>query len=203
MECTNPITAIREGNTQSKVSVLAPWPHLERKLQPSSLVRNINTIPNQPTLQTHPTKQRKQAKMSSPLQTPSRTSTPTENANVNAIPDSSTTEPDLPLTMASSMILTALPRDAASALSSAGTFLNAKVTVRFKPVGSAPQLRQQVCRISSSQRFEAVVAYLRRVLKVGEMESVFLYVNSSFAPALDEVVGNLHRVSRMGFLFLG
>jgi hypothetical protein len=30
---------------------------------------------------------------------------------------------------------------------------------------------------------------------VGEKESVFLYVNSSFAPSLDEVVGNLHRVS--------
>lgn len=40
-----------------------------------------------------------------------------------------------------------------------------------------------------------MVAYLRRVLRVGERESVFLYVNSSFAPALDEVVGNLHRVS--------
>lgn len=47
-----------------------------------------------------------------------------------------------------------------------------------------------------------MVAYLRRVLKLdrsagggGERESVFLYVNSCFAPALDEVVGNLHRVS--------
>lgn len=50
-----------------------------------------------------------------------------------------------------------------------------------------------MCSISSTQRFEVVVAYLRRVLKVGEMDSVFLYVNSSFAPALDEVVGNLHR----------
>ena len=40
-----------------------------------------------------------------------------------------------------------------------------------------------------------MVAYLRRVLRVKETESVFLYVNSSFAPALDEVVGNLHRVS--------
>lgn len=40
-----------------------------------------------------------------------------------------------------------------------------------------------------------MVAYLRRVLRVGDGESVFLYVNSSFAPALDEVVGNLHRVS--------
>ncbi len=40
---------------------------------------------------------------------------------------------------------------------------------------------------------------------MGEMDSVFLYVNSSFAPALDEIVGNLHRVSgtfctRRGFM---
>jgi hypothetical protein len=40
-----------------------------------------------------------------------------------------------------------------------------------------------------------VVGWLRKKLRVGEKESVFLYVNSSFAPSLDEVVGNLHRVS--------
>ena len=39
------------------------------------------------------------------------------------------------------------------------------------------------------------MAYLRRVLKCKDTESVFLYVNSTFAPALDEIVGNLHRVS--------
>jgi ubiquitin-like protein ATG12 len=93
------------------------------------------------------------------------------------------------------MILTSLPRDAASALSAAGNFAAAKINVRFKAVGSAPALDRQVCKISSTQRFEQVVAYLRKTLKVGPMDSVFLYVNSSFAPALDEVVGNLHRVS--------
>lgn len=40
-----------------------------------------------------------------------------------------------------------------------------------------------------------MVTYLRRTLRLGEGDSAFLYVNSSFAPALDEVVGNLHRVS--------
>ncbi|KAL3422029.1 ubiquitin-like autophagy protein Apg12 [Phlyctema vagabunda] len=83
------------------------------------------------------------------------------------------------------------PLDLTTALAAAGTFPLAKVTVRFKAIGSAPVLRQQVCRISSTQRFEQVVAYLRRVLRVRPDESVFLYVNSSFAPALDEVVGNL------------
>jgi ubiquitin-like protein ATG12 len=76
------------------------------------------------------------------------------------------------------------------------------VTVRFKAVGAAPILRQQICKISSTQRFEAVVAYLRRVLKCKETDSVFLYVNSTFAPALDEIVGNLHRVSLHAFFFI-
>lgn len=121
-----------------------------------------------------------------------------------AIPDSEYNNTDLPLTLASSMILTSLPRDAASALSAAGNFPTAKIKVRFKAVGSAPVVERQVCQISSTQRFEQVVAYLRRTLKVGPMDSVFLYVNSSFAPALDEVVGNLHRVSYVdSFMVVG
>lgn len=71
------------------------------------------------------------------------------------------------------------------------------VTVRFKAIGSAPILKQPVCRINATQRFEAVVAYLRRVVKCGPQDSVFLYVNNTFAPSLDEIVGNLHRVSAL------
>ncbi|KAK8034558.1 hypothetical protein PG993_009553 [Apiospora rasikravindrae] len=95
--------------------------------------------------------------------------------------------PELPLTMTASAVLTALPRDASSALASAGDQLEQpeKVVVRFKAVGSAPQL--------SREKFEAVVAHLRKALRVAPTEGLFLYVNSAFAPALDEVVGNLHR----------
>ncbi|KAH8763681.1 ubiquitin-like autophagy protein Apg12-domain-containing protein [Diaporthe sp. PMI_573] len=105
--------------------------------------------------------------------------------------------PDLPLTMTASLVLTQLPRDAAAALAEVGTtFTQAKVIVRFKPVGgSAPPLpaRRERSTISATSRFESVVAYLRRTLKVAETDSLFLYVNSTFAPALDEVVGNLWR----------
>jgi ubiquitin-like protein ATG12 len=128
---------------------------------------------------------------------PSPSATPAPSSNTFAIPDvpPTSTSPDLPLTLASSLILTSLPQDAASALHSAGDFPLPKIIVHFKAVGAAPILEKKVCKINSSQRFEAVVSYLRRVLRVRESESVFLYVNSSFAPALDEVVGNLHRVS--------
>ncbi|CAJ2504967.1 Uu.00g123610.m01.CDS01 [Anthostomella pinea] len=101
--------------------------------------------------------------------------------------------PELPLTMMASVVLTALPQDASVALASAGEFDREKVVVRFVAVGSAPQLKVQVRRITATQKFEAVVAYLRKVLRLGLADGLFLYVNSAFAPALDEVVGNLHR----------
>lgn len=111
------------------------------------------------------------------------------------IPDRSSPSPELPLTMTASAVLSSLPRDATSALAAAGQFPQEKILVRFKPVGAAPSLGREVCKISAAQKFEAVVAYLRRVLKVKDTDSVFLYVNSAFAPSLDEIVGNLHRVS--------
>ena len=109
------------------------------------------------------------------------------------IPDRPTS-PELPLTMSASVVLTSLPKDATAALASAGTFSKDKIVVKFIPVGSAPQMARDVGKIKSSQKFEAVVAYLRRCLGTRDSDSVFLYVNSCFAPSLDEIVGNLHQV---------
>ncbi|KAM6481129.1 ubiquitin-like autophagy protein Apg12-domain-containing protein [Trichoderma sp. SZMC 28011] len=107
---------------------------------------------------------------------------------------SGTASPEIPLTLSASVMLADLPRDATAALASAGGFPpQLKVVVKFKAVGSAPALQQDVCKISASRRFEEVVRYLRRKLRCKETDSVFLYVNSAFAPSLDEVVGNLHQ----------
>ena len=102
--------------------------------------------------------------------------------------------PDLPLTMSASTVLMTLPRDATAALAAAGGFPQEKVVVRFRPVGAAPTIPKLVVKVGSAQKFESVVAHLRNKLKVRDSDSVFLYVNSTFAPALDEVVGNLWRV---------
>lgn len=126
--------------------------------------------------------------LTSPSPPPSSSSTPIPDAN-----PSTPSPPDLPLTMSASIVLADLPRDASAALASAGTFAQDKVVVKFKPVG-APALAQDVCKISAERRFEEVVRYLRRKLKCKDEESVFLYVNSAFAPSLDEVVGNLYQV---------
>ena len=48
--------------------------------------------------------------------------------------------------------------------------------------------------MSASQKFETVVNFLRKKLDCKPADSVFLYVNSVFAPGLDEGVGGLFRV---------
>ncbi|POR39385.1 Ubiquitin-like protein ATG12 [Tolypocladium paradoxum] len=120
---------------------------------------------------------------------------PPAQATPSPVPedDDAGASPELPLTMSASVILADLPRDASAALASAGGFPQQKVVVRFKAVGAAPGLAQDLCKISAERKFEEVVRYLRRKLRCGDTDSVFLYVNSAFAPSLDEVVGNLHR----------
>ncbi|CAJ2500793.1 Uu.00g036460.m01.CDS01 [Anthostomella pinea] len=87
--------------------------------------------------------------------------------------------PELPLTMMASVVLEALPQDASSALASAGEFDREKVVVRFVAVESAPQLKVQVRRITATQKFEAIVAYLRKVLRIGPPTACF---STSTAP---------------------
>lgn len=100
---------------------------------------------------------------------------------------------DIPMTMSASVVLTSLPIDAHQALAEVDALDERKVTVRFQPVGSAPMLRTKVFKISASQKFETVVNFLRKKLDCKPTDSVFLYVNSVFAPGLDEGVGNLWR----------
>jgi hypothetical protein len=72
------------------------------------------------------------------------------------------------------------------------------VTIRLHPLPSAShlsaRLKTNIFKISASQKFETVVNFVRKKLQVGAAESVFLYVNSVFAPGLDEGVGGLWRV---------
>ncbi|RAK95001.1 ubiquitin-like protein ATG12 [Aspergillus ibericus CBS 121593] len=100
---------------------------------------------------------------------------------------------DLPMTMSASVVLTSLPRDAHQALADAEAVDTGKVTVRFQPLPSAPILKNRVFKISASQKFETVVKFLRKKLDCKESDSVFCYVNSVFAPGLDEGVGGLWR----------
>ncbi|OJJ86182.1 ubiquitin-like protein ATG12 [Aspergillus glaucus CBS 516.65] len=125
-------------------------------------------------------------------QTDSPESRTSSNNNNTPIPDEEHGA-DMPMTMSASVVLTSLPRDAHQALADAENIDTGKVTVRFQPLPSAPILKNRVFKISASQKFETVVKFLRKKLDCKDTDSVFCYVNSVFAPGLDEGVGGLWR----------
>ncbi|MCJ1273150.1 Ubiquitin-like protein [Puttea exsequens] len=136
-----------------------------------------------------------------PSPSPSASPSPPPTAPIPDDPSPSSTA--LPLPLSASLLLTHLPRDAHAALEAAsatqGDGVPEKVTIRFQPVGSAPALKQRIFKVSAKNRFETVVAFLSRKLagagagSGAKGEGVFCYVNSVFAPGLDEGVGALWR----------
>ncbi|CCC71456.1 hypothetical protein NCAS_0H01460 [Naumovozyma castellii] len=63
-----------------------------------------------------------------------------------------------------------------------------KVKIKFQPIGSVPQIKPPVCKISATQSFSSIISFLRKRLR---MENVYCYVNSSFAPTPQQNVGDL------------
>ncbi|KAK9766424.1 Ubiquitin-like protein, variant 2 [Basidiobolus ranarum] len=70
-----------------------------------------------------------------------------------------------------------------------------KVVVRFRAIGNAPILRQTLYKITASHKFQTVIMFLRKELKYKGTEPLFMYINSAFSPAPDELVSNLYKVS--------
>ncbi|EPY51775.1 autophagy associated ubiquitin-like modifier Atg12 [Schizosaccharomyces cryophilus OY26] len=69
---------------------------------------------------------------------------------------------------------------------------NRKVNLRFKAIGRTPLLRKNVFAINASHRFDKVIRFLKKELGLQPDSSLLLYVNYCFAPAPDEVIGNLY-----------
>jgi ubiquitin-like protein ATG12 len=106
------------------------------------------------------------------------------------IPDEQSPQQLVPLS--ASVILTHLPRDSTAILDKYENPPGEKITIRFRAIGSTPMLQQTVYRISSNQKFSVLVKFLRRQLKFTISQALFCYINSSFAPGLDEMIGNLY-----------
>ncbi|THH30961.1 hypothetical protein EUX98_g3212 [Antrodiella citrinella] len=68
-----------------------------------------------------------------------------------------------------------------------------KVVVRFKAVGNAPIMKQNLYKITASNRFQAVIQFLRKELGWKAGEPLFTYINLAFAPAPDDTVSNLFK----------
>jgi len=72
------------------------------------------------------------------------------------------------------------------------------VKVHFKAVGGAPILARTKFNIKSSVTLWGVAENLHKLTKVPAHEPLFVYVNQSFAPALDQTVGSLHACFKTG-----
>ncbi|GAA5971605.1 hypothetical protein JCM8115_001027 [Rhodotorula mucilaginosa] len=68
-----------------------------------------------------------------------------------------------------------------------------KVVVRFKATGNAPIMKQNFYKITASNQFRTVTAFLRKELGWKPSDPLFVYINSAFAPALDDTVANLYK----------
>ncbi|VVT57628.1 uncharacterized protein SAPINGB_P005790 [Magnusiomyces paraingens] len=102
-----------------------------------------------------------------------------------------------PVSLSASVVLAALPADSSQLLSrtaatAASIAAATKVTLRLRPIGSAAPLKQSVYRIPGAQTFASLVKFLRKQLKCPPSQSIFCYINNSFAPALDEPLINLY-----------
>lgn len=101
---------------------------------------------------------------------------------------------DVPMT--TSLLLNKLPKATSEALekyqtadkSDTGSPTQTKIQIKFQPIGSIPQVKPAVCKISATQPFALVTKFLSRSLKV---DQVYCYINNSFAPNPQQVVGDL------------
>lgn len=66
-----------------------------------------------------------------------------------------------------------------------------QVIVNLKPVASAPILKKTKFKVSGEETFSILVQFVRTQTKV--QGSLFLYVNSSFCPPGDAVIGDLFK----------
>ncbi|KAH7105776.1 ubiquitin-like autophagy protein Apg12-domain-containing protein [Auriculariales sp. MPI-PUGE-AT-0066] len=69
-----------------------------------------------------------------------------------------------------------------------------KIIVRFKAVGNAPIMKQNFYKITASNRFQAVIQFLRKELGWKAGDPLFTYINLAFSPAPDDTVANLFKL---------
>lgn len=68
-----------------------------------------------------------------------------------------------------------------------------KIEVLFRNTGNAPIIKKSKWAVSPSTTVADTVAFIRKYLKsaLDPDTSIFIYVNQSFAPSLDQTIQNL------------
>jgi ubiquitin-like protein ATG12 len=67
-----------------------------------------------------------------------------------------------------------------------------KVVVLFTPAGgNTPQLKQRKFKLSKGTVFASVSSFLRKQLKLGSGDDLFLFIDGIFQPAPDQTIASL------------
>lgn len=72
-----------------------------------------------------------------------------------------------------------------------GTSDKNKIEVIFKHVGNAPILKKSKWAVSPTTTVSGCVGFIRKYMNLDPNLSIFIYVNQSFAPAVDQTIQNL------------
>lgn len=100
------------------------------------------------------------------------------------------------ITTTASIILTKLPPSTNNTISKITEQIEDKVTIRFQPIGSAPSIQQRQFKVSYSQPFSTIIKFITKKLqkkKTNPNQLIHCYVNNSFSPCPDEIIGQLYR----------
>lgn len=67
-----------------------------------------------------------------------------------------------------------------------------KIEVLFKSTGNTPIMKKAKWAVKANFTVSEIISFIRSYLKINESQSIFIYVNQSFAPGLDQTVQNLY-----------
>lgn len=66
------------------------------------------------------------------------------------------------------------------------------VDILLKPTANAPIMKRKKWAVEADKQIGWIVEFMRKYLKLEAEEQLFLYVNQTFAPSLDQTVKNLY-----------
>lgn len=82
--------------------------------------------------------------------------------------------------------------DAGGRGESASQVRPSQIKVQLFAVGGAPILKKNKFQVRDTMVVGEVITFLRKTLRIRDGEPLFVYLNSSFAPGLDQPLRSLH-----------
>jgi len=82
--------------------------------------------------------------------------------------------------------------ETSSAVASPAPQLKSKIDILLKATGDAPIMKKRKWAVEQNKKIGSINEFIKKYLKCSPSESLFLYINQSFAPSPDVEVGTLY-----------